>query len=91
MNEGGLAGREGADDAEANVGHSARKRPFLTVDKRVWKERLKNVIIVYFKKFEQQKTGLLFYFDLSEFDEVEHDELQQIFIKTTTAGMIRYR
>ena len=35
VNEGGLAGREGADDAEANVGHSARKRPFLTVDKRV--------------------------------------------------------
>jgi hypothetical protein len=35
VNEGGLAGREGADDAEANVGHSSRKRPFLTVDKRV--------------------------------------------------------
>lgn len=39
VDEGGLAGAEGADDAEPQVGHTARHRPLLRVDERVCNTR----------------------------------------------------
>ena len=36
-----LAGRQRADDTEADVGHAAAQRPLLAVDERVWKGKKK--------------------------------------------------
>ena len=53
VDEGGLAGREGAHDAQPKVRHRPRQRPFLRVHERIYKREhstdeneQKNIIIL---------------------------------------------